>query len=67
MSKKQRSAGRGPKKLEFEEALIALFIAAMNANDRVAPEELARAQHLIHSPNSSGGSQARPSAGSSIG
>ncbi len=49
MGKKQRGAGPRPKKLEFEEALIALFIAAMNANDHVAPEELARAQHLIRS------------------
>jgi tellurite resistance protein len=32
-----------------DEALIALFIGAMNANDHVAREELARAHHLIWS------------------
>lgn len=37
------------KKLEVDEALIALFIGAMNANDHVAREELARAHHLIWS------------------
>lgn len=37
------------KKLEMDEALIALFIGAMNANDHVAREELARAHHLIWS------------------
>lgn len=35
--------------LELDEALIALFIGAMNANDHVAREELARAHHLIWS------------------
>jgi tellurite resistance protein len=34
---------------EVDEALIALFIAAMNANDHVGREELARAHHLIWS------------------
>ena len=33
----------------LDEALIALFIGAMNANDHVAREELARAHHLIWS------------------
>ena len=37
------------RKLELDEALIALFIGAMNANDHVAREELARAHHLIWS------------------
>lgn len=32
-----------------DEALIALFIGAMNANDHVSREELARAHHLIWS------------------
>jgi tellurite resistance protein len=36
-------------RLEPDEALIALFIGAMNANDHVAREELARAHHLIWS------------------
>lgn len=35
--------------LGLDEALIALFIGAMNANDHVAREELARAHHLIWS------------------
>jgi tellurite resistance protein len=42
-------AGSRIKKLEPDEALIALFIGAMNANDQVAGEELARAHHLIWS------------------
>jgi tellurite resistance protein len=37
------------KRLERDEAFIALFIGAMNANDHVAREELARAHHLIWS------------------
>ncbi len=36
-------------KLTLDEALIALFIGAMNANDHVAPDEAARAHHLIWS------------------
>ena len=35
------------KRLELDEALIALFIGAMDANHHVAREELARAHHLI--------------------
>jgi tellurite resistance protein len=35
--------------LELDEALIALFIGAMDANGHVAREELARAHHLIWS------------------
>ena len=37
------------KRLELDEALIALFIGAMDANHHVAREELARAHHLIWS------------------
>ena len=37
------------KRLGADEALIALFIGAMDANDHVAREELARAHHLIWS------------------
>lgn len=43
---------RTPKRrrtLKLDEALIALFIGAMNANEHVAREELARAHHLIWS------------------
>lgn len=36
-------------RLGVDEALIALFIGAMNANGHVAPDELARAHHLIWS------------------
>ena len=43
----RRSARRGP--LSLDEALIALFIAGMNANGHVAPDEAARAHHLIWS------------------
>ena len=35
--------------LDLDQALIALFIGAMNANDHVAPDEAARAHHLIWS------------------
>jgi len=35
--------------LSLDEALIALFIGAMNANNHVAPDEAARAHHLIWS------------------
>ncbi|MEX1129412.1 MAG: tellurite resistance TerB family protein [Vicinamibacterales bacterium] len=35
--------------LSLDEALIALFIGAMNANDHVAPDEAERAHHLIWS------------------
>jgi tellurite resistance protein len=50
MAEKARSvrATRG-KKREVDEALLALFIGAMNANGHVAREELARAHHLIWS------------------
>lgn len=40
---------RRARRLESDEALIALLIAAMEANDHVAPNELARAHHLIWS------------------
>ena len=50
MAKKPRSAIRKRRRtLNTDEALIALFIGAMNANDHVAREELARAHHLIWS------------------
>ena len=58
---------RRGKRLELDEALIALFIGAMNANDHVAREELARAHHLIWSTKRFRRNQARPSAASSIG
>ncbi|MCC7010468.1 MAG: TerB family tellurite resistance protein [Acidobacteria bacterium] len=41
--------GRRTGRFTLDEALIALFIGAMNANDHVAPDEAARAQHLIWS------------------
>jgi tellurite resistance protein len=52
MTKAQR--GRRSRKasgnaLELDQALIALFIGAMSANDHVAPDEAARAHHLIWS------------------
>ena len=47
MVNKTRSARPRHTRLELDEALIALFIGAMNANDLVAREELARAHHLI--------------------
>ena len=43
----RHSAGRGT--LGLDEALIALFIGAMNANDHVAADEASRAHHLIWS------------------
>lgn len=44
----RRSARQGTR-LGLDEALIALFIGAMNANDHVAADEAARAHHLIWS------------------
>lgn len=49
MVNKTKTARSRIKRLELDEALIALFIGAMNANDNVAREELARAHHLIWS------------------
>ena len=49
MLNKTTSRGSRIKRLDLDEALIALFIGAMNANDHVAREELARAHHLIWS------------------
>jgi tellurite resistance protein len=49
MLKKPNNARPPIKRLKPDEALIALFIGAMNANDHVAREELARAHHLIWS------------------
>jgi len=48
---RQRPSGkqRSGLTLELDEALIALFIGAMTANDHVAPDEAARAHHLIWS------------------
>ncbi len=44
-----KAKGARVTRLELDEALIALFIGAMNANDHVSREELARAHHLIWS------------------
>ena len=49
MVNKARSARPRRKRLELDEALIALFIGAMNANGHVARVELARVHHLIGS------------------
>jgi tellurite resistance protein len=49
MVKKKRSAESSIERLALDEALIALFIGAMDANDHVSREELARAHHLIWS------------------
>ena len=49
MVTKSKSARPRVGRLELDEALIALFIGAMNANGHVAREELARAHHLIWS------------------
>jgi tellurite resistance protein len=48
-NKTARPRRRPVKALGVDEALIALFIGAMNANGHVAREELARAHHLIWS------------------
>jgi tellurite resistance protein len=45
----RRTRSQRFQKLDLDEALIALFIGAMNANGHVAREELARAHHLIWS------------------
>jgi tellurite resistance protein len=49
MVNKTTSARGRVKRLEVDEALIALLIGAMDANGHVAREELARAHHLIWS------------------
>lgn len=49
MTSKAKSVRPRLKTLELDEALIALFIGAMDANHHVAREELARAHHLIWS------------------
>jgi tellurite resistance protein len=49
MTSKAESVRPRRKKLELDEALIAIFIGAMDANRHVAREELARAHHLIWS------------------
>lgn len=38
-----------PRRLTADEAFIALIIAAMEANNHTAPEEAARAQHIVWS------------------
>jgi tellurite resistance protein len=45
----RKAARRTVRALELDEALIAVFIGAMDANGHVAREELARAHHLIWS------------------
>lgn len=49
MINKAKSMRPPLKRLELDEALIAVFIGAMDANGHVAREELARAHHLIWS------------------
>jgi tellurite resistance protein len=49
MVKRGSQSGRSPGRLRVDEALIALLIGAMNANDHVSPEEGARAHHIIWS------------------
>jgi tellurite resistance protein len=48
VTRTDRRSGRSGT-LSLDEALIALFIGGMNANDHVAPDEAARAHHLIWS------------------
>ena len=47
--KAEHARPRPMKRLDLDEALIAIFIGAMDANGHVAREELARAHHLIWS------------------
>jgi tellurite resistance protein len=49
MINKAKRGRTGIERLDLDEALIALFIGALNANHHVAREELARAHHLIWS------------------
>jgi hypothetical protein len=49
MAGKATKAPRAVRSLDLDEALIALFIGAMDANRHVARDELARAHHLIWS------------------
>ncbi len=46
---RKTTSGSRLKKLNLDEALIALFLGAMDANEHVSREELARAHHLIWS------------------
>ncbi|MGE3512581.1 MAG: tellurite resistance TerB family protein [Vicinamibacterales bacterium] len=48
-AKRTRPSRTASSRLTLDEALIALFLAAMNANDHVAVDEAARAHHLIWS------------------
>jgi tellurite resistance protein len=61
-SSTEKAAGPRLEKLVLDEALIALFIGAMDANGHVAREELARAHHLIWSTK-----QFRRRSGESVG
>jgi hypothetical protein len=49
MVKRRSKRGRTVRRLRVDEALIALLIGAMNANDHVSPKEGARAHHIIWS------------------
>ena len=44
-----KSPARKPGRLTLDQSLIAVLIAAMDANQHVAPEEAARAHHIIWS------------------
>jgi tellurite resistance protein len=48
-ARRARARARDLKTVGPDEALIALFIGAMSANDHVSPQEGARAHHLIWS------------------
>jgi tellurite resistance protein len=61
-SSTEKAAGPRLEKLVLDEALIALFMGAMDANGHVAREELARAHHLIWSTK-----QFRRRSGESVG
>lgn len=49
MVKRASRIRRSPGRLGVDDALLALLIGAMNANDHVSPEEGARAHHIIWS------------------
>jgi tellurite resistance protein len=49
MRKHARAARRSVPALTLDEAFIALFIGAMDANSHVSPREAARAHHIIWS------------------
>lgn len=58
-NKSRRVDPKRPPPLDVDEALMALFIGAMNANGHVAREELARAHHPIWSTHRFAGNRAR--------